>query len=451
MQVDQHLRNLRALRVKVGKARTPKDHEAVGKEITDAIKKIGCNPDKIFYTVNSNKIPNFSVKRAIRTKVGTKKIGAGEYGTIFLGCVDRECKKSVAIKIQTDSLQREYKIGKMMSTLGGVKVYAYENCGDKHIMYSEYANNGSLEDFIKKKRNTLRPIHYRSIITQVLYNLYRISKKYPSFRHSDLHAKNVLINMDTPTLEPTKYQIGKITLNVEDVGVSALLSDYGLSMTNSIKNPLTKGLDKNWGISLNSHPMYDAHLFLSAMYQVCAGLGVSETMETVRFIQRILPMSYIGFRSPKIENFRLRINADHSGLPSFEKIFSDPYFLPYRSTVKLKNNPLNFIPKAKPIVYRPKPKPKTTTRTSESAIQRAKSILQKEAKRKAAPIKRRVARTSPLNKISIAPKGYVRVNGKKCTTYKKKDIVEIAKKMGVDVQGKTIEKICESLKIKYVK
>ena len=257
--------------------------------------------------------------------------------------------------------------------------------------------------------------------------------------------------MDTPTLEPTKYQIGKITLNVEDVGVSALLSDYGLSMTNSIKNPLTKGLDKNWGISLNSHPMYDAHLFLNAMYQVCARLGVSETMETVRFIQRILPMSYIGLRSPKIENFRLRINADHSGLPSFEKIFSDPYFLPYRSTVKLKNNPLNFIPKAKPIVYRPKPKPKTTTRTSESAIQRAKSILQKEAKRKAAPIKRRVARTSPLNKISIAPKGYVRVNGKKCTTYKKKDIVEIAKKMGVDVQGKTIEKICESLKIKYVK
>lgn len=162
-------------------------------------------------------------------------------------------------------------------------------------------------------------------------------------------------------------------------------------------------------------------------------------------------MSYIGFRSPKIENFRLRINADHSGLPSFEKIFSDPYFLPYRTTVKLKNNPLNFIPKAKPIVYRPKPKPKTTTRTSESAIQRAKSILQKEAKRKAAPIKRRVARTSPLNKISIAPKGYVRVNGKKCTTYKKKDIVEIAKKMGVDVQGKTIEKICESLKIKYIK
>jgi NH3-dependent NAD+ synthetase len=43
------------------------------------------------------------------------------------------------------------------------------------------------------------------------------------------------------------------------------------------------------------------------------------------------------------------------------------------------------------------------------------------------------------------------VNGKKCTTYKKKDIVEIAKKMGVDVQGKTIEKICESLKIKYIK
>ena len=77
------MRNLRVIRAKVGKARTPKDHEAISKEITEAIRKIGCNPNKIFYTINNNKTPNFSVKKAIRTKVGTKKIGEGEYGEVF--------------------------------------------------------------------------------------------------------------------------------------------------------------------------------------------------------------------------------------------------------------------------------------------------------------------------------------------------------------------------------
>jgi len=40
MQIDQHIRNLRFIRGKVGKARTPKDHEKIGKEVSDAIKKI---------------------------------------------------------------------------------------------------------------------------------------------------------------------------------------------------------------------------------------------------------------------------------------------------------------------------------------------------------------------------------------------------------------------------
>ena len=166
-----------------------------------------------------------------------------------------------------------------------------------------------------------------------------------------------------------------------------------------------------------------------------------------------MPSEYIGSKTRKIENFRMRLNADHSNFPTFSRIFSDPYFIPYRKTIK---NSLSFIPRAKPIAPKPKPKPKQVVNASQnkanSAIRRAKAILEKEAQKKSAPVKRRVVKkTPPPVKVSIAPKGYVRVNGKKCSTYKKKDIVEIAKKVGIDVQGKTIEKICESLKIKYVK
>jgi len=439
------MRNLRIIRGKVGKVRTPKDHETISKEITEAIKKIGCNPNKIFYTVNNNKPPNFSVKKAIRTKVGTKKIGQGEYGEVFFGCVDKECKKDIAIKVQTEPIGIEYKIGKIVSRFGGVNMYALESCKGKHIMYSEYANEGALEDFINKNKRTLRPIHYRFIITQVLYNLYRLHKKYPSFRHSDLHAKNVLVNTDKPTLKIDTYTIGNTVLNVEDVGLKLMFTDYGLSSTRVINNPNTQGLDKDWGISQKSHPMYDAHLFLNARCLVCSRNGSDSAIETIRFIDRILPYGYKGSETPKIKNFRMRIDANHSNFPTFEQIFSDPYFLPYRrSAIKKKIDPLTFIPKAKPF---PKSKPVTKKLASASGIQKAKNILARNAQKKTAPIKRR----APELKVTVAPKGYTRVDGKKCNTYKKSELIEKAKKAGIETQGKTIEKICEALKIKYVK
>jgi hypothetical protein len=67
------------------------------------------------------------------------------------------------------------------------------------------------------------------------------------------------------------------------------------------------------------------------------------------------------------------------------------------------------------------------------------------------PLKRRVIKKSPELKVTVAPKGYTRVDGKKCNTYKKSELIEKAKKAGISTQGKTIEKICEALKIKYVK
>ena len=251
-------------------------------------------------------------------------------------------------------------------------------------------------------------------------------------------------------------KVGKITLNVEDVGIKTLLTDYGLSSMSTVKNPVAKGLDDEWGISQKSNPMYDAHLFLNAMFLVCARTDAESMNETIRFIQRILPREYLGTKTAKIENFRLRLNADHSGMPTFEKIFADPFFVPYRVKITERADPLAFLPKAKPIPKaQPKTKPTPAGNASQSAaMRRAKAVMNKEAQKKVQPVKRRTVatkRVSPPIKVNIAPKGYLRVNGKKCATYKKKDIVELAKKAGIDTQGKTIEKICESLKLKYMK
>jgi len=51
----------------------------------------------------------------------------------------------------------------------------------------------------------------------------------------------------------------------------------------------------------------------------------------------------------------------------------------------------------------------------------------------------------------MSKKGYVKVGTKKCTSYKKSEIVAIAKKVGINTEGKTVSAICESLKKKYLK
>ena len=122
--------------------------------------------------------------------------------------------------------------------------------------------------------------------------------------------------------------------------IKTLLTDYGLSSMSTVKNPAAKELDDEWGISQKSNPMYDAHLFLNAMFLVCARTDAESMNETIRFIQRILPREYLGTKTAKIENFRLRLNADHSSLPTFEQIFADRFFVPYRVKITERTDPL---------------------------------------------------------------------------------------------------------------
>jgi hypothetical protein len=54
-------------------------------------------------------------------------------------------------------------------------------------------------------------------------------------------------------------------------------------------------------------------------------------------------------------------------------------------------------------------------------------------------------------KISMSKKGYLRIGTRKCTNYKKSELVKIANKLNISTKNKTISKICDDLKIKYIK
>ena len=62
------------------------------------------------------------------------------------------------------------------------------------ILLSEWANRGDLLDFIRKRNHQFEPIHWKVIFFQIISTLAVIQSKYPSFRHNDLKANNVLIH-----------------------------------------------------------------------------------------------------------------------------------------------------------------------------------------------------------------------------------------------------------------
>ena len=101
MERERHINDLRkiaSLSKNKKNVKTQKQRNILGKNVITAIEGMGCKPHNVFY----NPSTNFSVNGSLSTKKGIRKIGKGEMGEVFLGCVDKECKKPVAIKVSND-------------------------------------------------------------------------------------------------------------------------------------------------------------------------------------------------------------------------------------------------------------------------------------------------------------------------------------------------------------
>lgn len=449
MERERHLKNLKVIsKLAKNKKNNSTQKKNLGKNLIKSMQGMGCNPEKFLY-LPDNKSISLSIENS--SSLGTKKIGQGSFGDVYMGCIDKECKKKVAIKIViNEDISHEYKTGKKISLYGGIKTYSIQKCNNITFMYSEYANSGTLKSFLKNNRNNILPIHFRTIVTQILYNLYRIQKKYPSFRHNDLHADNVLINSTSPS-RVKLYKVNNSTLKVHDIGIQALISDYGLSTVNGIKNPEVDNDPKLFyktksGIFRGSHSMYDIQYFLNALRQEIRILGIHNGMEVIQFIERILPREYLGVRSDKIDDFRLRAQEEHPKLPTFKQIFNDRYFSPYKKAVVPID--ISTIIKRNTKVKIPIARKKTMNEIKRNLA--SKNIKKTVLKRPGIRIQPKPVPKS-VPKVVMTNKGYIRIGTRKCQSYRKPELVKIAKNMGINTDGKTINKLCENIKLKYIK
>lgn len=405
-------------------AKTNAQKNAVGEEVKKILrgKKDGvskaCYPENHFFTRIQQK--PLLINKATRLRA----IGKGQYGTVFYGCIDDKCATQVAIKVTTEeSAKMEYRIAEKLKGMGAPRMYHFKSCRTDDILYFEYIDGKSLQAWIKTKPSEAA---VKKVIGQLIQNLANIHKKYPKFRHHDLHSNNLLILKTKGGFKP-------------------VIIDFGMSTMEGVRNPIvTSGeLASSHGIGSKSHIMYDAHFILNSMfYEFAPYSGYKQTKE---FLRDVLPEEYRGPQGQRwtesswgkyVDNYRLVMGAKHN-FPTYETILKHPFL---STTTKTKKNILKKVlppTKKKAITSRapPPPSPKKSANQS-SAIRRAVAVLQKNAEKKKAPLKRPgIARVKSVEKkapktavakpkISINKNGDTKIDRRKCRLYKKDELVK---------------------------
>lgn len=359
------------------------------------------------------KVPQYSNRGTPKLKPGKGAVlGQGMFGKVYRGSINDNGRRYVAYKeIDTSKNTKgtsefEYKVARKLSDFAVPDVYMFKKCEDSkvNILYMERLDGDQFNKWWQSEP-TLESI--KSVIVQVVYNLYKIHKKYPGFRHHDLHGGNVVVSKDLKT--PFSYKIGNKTYTIPNGGVNAVMIDFGLSHFPRMVNPeISSGGYEHVGISRSdqTHPLYDLHLFLYTIFAKVRYPQDREERLIHNFIKRIIPnrefLEYHslyttagrlstraeggtlkpGVRQIGIEKWRVEVTEN---LPTFKDVLTHPFLTGEKRVQSL----IAKIPKAKtpPKVKTPKASPKRSTANRQNAIKRAVAVL--AAKSKAKPVQRR--------------------------------------------------------------
>ena len=165
------------------------------------------------------------------------------------------------------------------------------------ILISEWANGGDLLEYIKKNYKSMDLKEWRVIIFQILSVLAVIHNKYPSFRHNDMKANNILIhkNGTDSVIKNYLYKINGQEYIVPNIGLQIKLWDFDFaSIDNLIYNAK---VEAKWTTEINITPKqnryYDIHYFFSTLSRkgfFPELLTAPEVPNKVRdFISRVIP------------------------------------------------------------------------------------------------------------------------------------------------------------------
>jgi len=136
------------------------------------------------------------------------------------------------------------------------------------VLISEWADGGDLLDYLRSNYTKLKTREWRVILFQILSVLAVIQTKYPSFRHNDLKANNILLqkisNCDDNNIY--KYNINGNEYFVPNIGLRIKIWDFDFASSDQVPN---QKVMSDWTDKINvkpeAHPYYDVHYFFNTL------------------------------------------------------------------------------------------------------------------------------------------------------------------------------------------
>jgi serine/threonine protein kinase len=203
------------------------------------------------------------------------------------------------------------------------------------ILISELATGGDFLAFIRQNKDKLTAMHWKIFMFQIISTLAVIQNKYPSFRHNDLKANNILVDItntdfDIDNKNLYEYMVCNKSYIIPDTGITLKIWDFDFACIPNICENIK--VHENWtkriNITIAKNQYYDIHYFLrtlvsKAFFSEIITSDDIKYKELKSFINRIIPPRY--YKGENVTaNGRLLVNTEFT--TPLKILETDKYF-----------------------------------------------------------------------------------------------------------------------------
>lgn len=222
------------------------------------------------------------------------------------------------------------------------------------VLVSEWCNGGDLLDYIRKNYASMKLRDWIVIIFQILFTLARVQQVYPAFRHNDMKANNILVELtDIKKNRPEcrySYQLNNTMFIIPNINIQIKIWDFDFACIDGEieNNKVNSDWTKKLNITKKENKYYDMHYFFNTLltkrfFPQFYEQGVPD--EIVDFVHRIIPEKFRGNGKRLNKNCRIyidengcrkyvnekgRIQVDTEYTTPAKVILEDPLFEKYR-------------------------------------------------------------------------------------------------------------------------
>ena len=202
------------------------------------------------------------------------------------------------------------------------------------ILISEWATQGDLGDFLKKKYKKFSLVTWQVIFFQILATLAVIQSYYPGFRHNDLKANNILVCKNSISknkdLNNFLYEINGQLFSVPNIGISIQLWDFDFACIPGLVE--NAKVSAEWTDRLNikpeKHQYYDMHYFFNTLSRkgfLPEFFSDKDIHPKVKeFVKRVVPKKYSIPGKMVAERGRLLVDDEY--MTPLQVIMNDEFF-----------------------------------------------------------------------------------------------------------------------------